>query len=108
MERHANADPYKTADAASTEKVEGMTLEFYLTFDGFDDNELERIQNIIRAFSGYKSHRPITETMRHAEYNYEYTEEVAKLTRNLRKMVKFMDVEARVACSGNKCSVEKF
>ena len=97
---------YLTLADPNSKKIK-FIREFYLTFSGFNGAELEKIQDIIKNFSGYQFHRPIMETMRYAEYLYEYSEEVAKLTRNLRKMVNSINTEARVACARNKCSIEK-
>jgi len=84
-----------------------LPTAFTLTFNGFDGQDMDEIEEFMVAFSGYKHHRPVLSTSRHAEYWYETDSTTARLNRNLRRMLDHMGIRGRVSYAGNQFSVAK-
>lgn len=85
----------------------GLSNAYSLTFSDFSPKEINSIEEYLVAFKGYKHHRPTGISLTTNKYWYETNSEAARLNRNLRRMVEFLGVEARVTYSGNKFTVEK-
>ena len=85
----------------------GMSQEYSLVFEGFTADDLSRIEEYMVAFKGYKKHRPTSTSLRIAEYWYESDSDVARLNRNLRRMLEHMGTNSRLVQSGNTFTLEK-
>ena len=85
----------------------GLASAYTLIFEGFTPDEISDIEEYIVAFKGYEHHRLVKNTMRHAEYWYESGSVVARLNRNMRRMLDHLGVEGRITFAGNKFTVEK-
>jgi hypothetical protein len=86
----------------------GLSNAYSLVFSGFSEREISRIEEYIVAFKGYQHHRPVSSSLRTAEYWYESDSLVSRLNRNLRLMLELMESDGRVVYSGNTFTVEKF
>jgi hypothetical protein len=84
----------------------GITSGYTLVFEKFTDDDMFDIEEYLVSFSGYKTHRPTETTMSRTEYWYESSSDVARISRNLRKMLKTMGLRARVGFSGNQFEVK--
>ena len=86
---------------------QGMSLEFSLMFEGFNKDDIFRVEEYIAAFKGYKTHRPVSSSLRFAEYWYETESGAARLHRNLRRMLDHMGVRGRLVYSANTFTLQK-
>jgi len=93
--------------AGDRDEKSGLSSAYSLVFDGFTPDEINRIEEYIVAFRGYQHHRPVSSSLRHAEYWYETGSKVSRLNRNLRLMLDLMDIDGRVVYAGNTFSLEK-
>lgn len=84
----------------------GLSTPYSLTLIGFEAGELNEIESVISAFSGYSHHRPVRITGTEAAYWYETCAESAKLVQNIRAMIEMMGTEARVSLVDNKIEVD--
>lgn len=84
----------------------GLSAPYSLTLIGFETEELNEIESVIIAFSGYSHHRPVRITGTEASYWYETCADSAKLVQNLRAMISMMDTEARVSLIDNKIEID--
>ena len=81
---------------------------YTLVLDGFGTDEVTEIEDfMVRDFQGYKAHRPIYTSLTRQEYWYKTCSDSARLNRNLRKMLNYLEVEGRVSFAGNIYTVEK-
>ncbi len=80
---------------------------FTLVFDNFSADEMMAIEEYLVVFSGYRSHRPIYNSMTRAEIWYQSTINTAKLNRNLHKMLTHLALRGIVQFSGNTFSLQK-
>ncbi|MBF0249839.1 MAG: hypothetical protein HQL35_04320 [Alphaproteobacteria bacterium] len=92
---------------ASSSAGSDLPTAYSLVFNGFNTDEINRIEEYMVAFSGYKHHRPTSSSMRHNEYWYETQSESGRLNRNFRRMLEHLGVEGRVAFSGSQFQIEK-
>ena len=80
---------------------------YSLKFNNFTPDDLTVFEEYFVAFQGYRQHKNISESARHAEYLYETTSDDARFKRNLRKMLEYINIKARLACTGTKCLFDK-
>ena len=85
----------------------GLSTAFTLTFVGFSPGEMTEIEEFITSLSGYEHYRPIQTSLRTNSYWYETSITTARLNRNLRLMLKDMDLAGRVSFGGGQFRVEK-
>lgn len=85
----------------------GMTTAYVLTFSGFDNPEINDIEDIITSFRGYEHFRTISSSLRNHEYWYESSSGTARLNRNLRLMLDDLGIFARLVFDGSRFTVEK-
>ena len=86
----------------------GLLEQHVLVFNNFTDDEINEIELLIVAFSGYEHHRPIRCQARHCEYWYESRSDRARLKRNLIGALDYLDIKGTVTFDGNnKFLVEK-
>jgi hypothetical protein len=85
----------------------GVPQAYKLTFDNFNANEFNQLEEYLVAFSGYDTHKVIQSTSRNTVVWYETTSDDARLKRNMRKMLDFMGVQGQVNCVNRTCKVTK-
>ena len=88
-------------------QTSGLPNAYTLVFNLFTSEERMDIEEYLVVFSGYKSHRISGCSERRCEYWYESDIETAKLNRNLRKMLDYLNMRGRVTFSGNLFTVDK-
>ena len=87
----------------------GLPNAFTLSFENFCGKEdANDIENYLVAFSGYVHHRPVRESNCQHVYWYETSAEPARLVRNVRRMIDFLNTIARVSFSGNTITAERY
>jgi hypothetical protein len=86
---------------------EGLAAAFSLVFTGFTPDDMNEIEEYIVAFRGYEHHRPVSSSLRSAEYWYETKSKSARLNRNLRLMMEHLGYEGRVTFKGSSFQIEK-
>ncbi|MDY6920328.1 MAG: hypothetical protein SV765_08950 [Pseudomonadota bacterium] len=96
-----------SGDGTPTSGGSQLPMAFNLIFDGFTPEDMMSIEEYLVIFSGYKSHRPVYSSDRRSEIWYESTIGSAKMNRNLRKMLKELDLRGMVQFSGNTYTVKK-
>jgi hypothetical protein len=84
-----------------------LPTAYHLQFSGFNEDDLDGIEEYIVAFNGYINHRPTNTSMRNAEYWYKTDSGSARLNRNLRRMLDHLGVRGRVSFAGNSFKVAK-
>ena len=91
-----------------TRSPDSTILRAYkITFDNFGSTDFNQAEEFMVAFSGYHRHEVILTMMRHVEITYETLSGDAKLKRNLRMMVAYMDIDATVQCIKYTCTISK-
>jgi hypothetical protein len=85
----------------------GIGGAFTIIFDGFTPDDMIDIESYLVVFGGYKNHRPTTTLARYQEIYYESDSSNARLQRNLNKMLDALDIQSRVAFSGNEFRISK-
>jgi hypothetical protein len=85
----------------------GVPQAYKLTFDNFNAEEFDQLEDYFTSFSGYDTHKVITSTSRNSVVWYETTSDDARLKRNMRKMLDFMGVQGQVSCVNRTCKVTK-
>ena len=93
--------------AASSSAGSSLPSAYSLVFNGFSIDEIDRIEEYIMAFDGYKHHRPVSSSLRNHEYWYETQSDSAGLNRNFRQMLKHLGLEGRVTFAGSNFQIEK-
>ncbi len=86
----------------------GIATAYSLVFTGFTPDDITTIEGYIVAFRGYEHHRPVSSTLRSAEYWYETHSKSSRLNRNLRLMMDHLGFESRVTFKGSSFQIEKF
>tara|TARA_Y100001960_G_scaffold307707_1_gene364278 strand:+ start:74 stop:973 length:900 start_codon:yes stop_codon:yes gene_type:complete len=101
--------PVKGGDVIAKDGGEaaGLSNAYSLLFRNFTLEEINRIEEYLAAFSGYRHHRPVVASLNTNEYWYETDSESARLNRNLRLMLDLLEADGRVVFSGNQFMVEK-
>ena len=85
----------------------GMTRKYSLMFEGFTPDDLNKIEEYLVGFKGYKQYRPVSSSSRYANYLYESQSDVARLNRNLRQMLEHMGTQGRIVLSGDTLTTQK-
>jgi hypothetical protein len=80
---------------------------YVLRFRNFDSREINRLEEYMSAFRCYEHHRPIRSDPAVTEYWYETRADQARLQRNLRIALEYLDVKGQVSSSGNTILIEK-
>jgi hypothetical protein len=86
---------------------DGLASAYSLVFTGFTPNDITSIEEYIVAFRGYEHHRPVSSSLRNAEYWYETKSKSARLNRNLRLMMEHLGYEGRVTFKGSSFQIDK-
>jgi len=95
-------------EETETRSADPTILRAYkLTFDNFGSTDFNHAEELMVAFSGYHRHEIILAMMRRFEITYETRSDDAKLKRNLRMMVAYMDIDASIKCIRNMCTISK-
>ena len=84
---------------------DGLAQGYNLQFKGFSDDVIFDIEENFVGFQGYMSHRPVDSTSLTHNYFYKSSSDQARLNRNIRKMMKALNIDARVVFSGNDITV---
>ena len=84
-----------------------LPTQFEIVLDNFTASEVQRAEEYMVAFDGYRGHRLIDSSPTRARFWYETASGDAKLRRNLTSMLGIEEVEAVVGFSGNTFTVEK-
>lgn len=82
-----------------------MITDYYLIFDGFSADDFTEIEEYLVIFSGYDSHRPVESRHTRTEIMYKSSIGTAKLNRNLKKMLKELDMRGAITFEGNTFTV---
>ena len=85
----------------------GIPRAYSLVFDGFNEADINDIEEYLVVFSGYKRHRPTFSSPRRHEIWYESDISSGRLNRNLKKMLDRLDLRGAVTFSGNSYTVKK-
>jgi hypothetical protein len=80
---------------------------FTLSFQGFDEKEMEMIEDFLVAFDGYQSHGAISTTARTNELWYQSSSSSTHLSRNLGRMLDHISAKGQVTFSGSTFRVRK-
>lgn len=91
----------KADDAAPTTAPigdidKGLPTAFTLSFSGFNPSEMNAVEEYLVAFSGYLNHRPVNGGYQNIRYWYETKSDIARLNRNLRKMLEHIGLNGSV------------
>jgi hypothetical protein len=86
---------------------DGLASAYSLVFTGFTPDDITSIEEYIVAFRGYEHHRPVSSSLRSAEYWYETKSKSARLNRNLRLMMEHLGYEGRVTFKGSSFQIDK-
>ena len=86
---------------------DGLASAYSLVFTGFTPDDITSIEEYIVAFRGYEHHRPVSSSLRNAEYWYETKSKSARLNRNLRLMMEHLGYEGRVTFKGSSFQIDK-
>ncbi len=100
-------DDYPLEGETPRPKVTALPGAYTLSFSGFINEEMFRIEEYLVSFRGYKEHRAVRTAHRYASYWYETNIRTARLDRNLRKMLKRLGIEGHVTLEGNSFTVQK-
>ncbi len=84
-----------------------MLTEYVLAFDGFTLADFSNIEEYLVVFSGYNSHRPIESRYTFQEVWYQSSIPIAKLNRNLQKMLAELSFSSHVTFEGNTFTIKK-
>jgi hypothetical protein len=93
-------------DESGKDNPSGLSMAYVLIFSGFDNQEIDRIEDILTGFRGYEHLRLVSSSYRTHEYWYESSGGTAYLNRNLRFMMDNLDVTGHVVYAGNSFSVQ--
>jgi hypothetical protein len=104
----ARGDRFEDRRPDDDDSRSGLTTAYVLTFSGFARREINNIEDIITAFSGYEHLRTISSSLRTQEYWYETSSGSARLNRNLRLMLEDLGIRARLVHAGNEFTLEKY
>ena len=85
----------------------GIPRAYNMVFDGFNEADINDIEEYLIVFSGYKRHRPTFSSSRRHEIWYESDISSGRLNRNLKKMLDHLDLRGTVTFSGNSYTVKK-
>ena len=85
----------------------GIPRAYSMVFDGFNETDINDIEEYLVVFSGYKRHRPTFSSPRRHEIWYESDISGGRLNRNLKKMLDRLDLRGAVTFSGNSYTVTK-
>jgi hypothetical protein len=88
-------------------KTGGIPQAYIMVFDGFNETDINDIEEYLVVFSGYKRHRPTYSSPRRHEVWYESDISSGRLNRNLKKMLDHLDLRGTVTFSGNSFTVKK-
>lgn len=95
------------ASEENTLNSNDMLTEYVLVFDGFTLADFSAIEEYLVIFSGYNSHRPIESRYTFQEIWYQSSIPVAKLNRNLQKMLAELSFSSHVTFEGNTFTIKK-
>jgi hypothetical protein len=84
-----------------------MPTAYVIKVTGFEQTEVQAIEEYLQAFSCYSHQRPVRANGATAEYWYETRSDSARLNRNLRLMLEHMNAGGSVSFAGNTFSVNK-
>ncbi len=85
----------------------GIPRAYSMVFDGFNETDINDIEEYLVVFSGYKRHRPTYSSPRRHEIWYESDISSGRLNRNLKKMLEHLDLRGTVTFSESTFSVKK-
>jgi hypothetical protein len=84
-----------------------LPTAFVIRLNGFSADEVQAIEEYLRAFGCYLHHRPVRATASQTEYWYETRADSARLNRNVRLMLEHMSTPGQVSFAGNTFSITK-
>jgi hypothetical protein len=85
----------------------GFIQDYVLIFDGFNQSEMNEVDDYLTIFSGYDAMRYSESSHRYAEIWYESSIKESKLNRNVKRMLKEMDIRALVKQESNIVTIKK-
>lgn len=93
----------QVTDSSNSGLLKGLTL----VFDHFSADEIMAIEEYLVLFSGYHHHRTIYQSMTRVEWWYQSRINIARLNRNMVKMLAQLALRGIVQFSGNTLRVQK-
>jgi hypothetical protein len=103
-------DSSRAADSpkqAAKDGCVGLSTAYTIVLNGFDPQDIETIERMLIAFSGYETHRPVQSRTRYTEYWYETCSDRARLERNLRSLADQLAGQNRLELNGNRFEIER-
>ena len=88
------------------DQADGLSQAYVLKLSGFNNKEIDQIENRIVQFRGYEHHRPVSSLFRAHEYWYESSGGTAYIYQNLRHMLDELNVSGRIEFLGNSFSIQ--
>jgi hypothetical protein len=109
LRKHMQSVGTTSGTITTTAKTDGKISRAYvMEFNNFSGEQRDVIEEYMVAFSGYQHHRVISQGATNGKYWYETTADDARVKRNIRKMMEYLNVQARVACAGTTCTVDRY
>jgi hypothetical protein len=109
LRKHMQSVGTTSGTTTTTAKADGKISRAYvMEFNNFSGEQRDVIEEYMVAFSGYQHHRVISQAATNGKYWYETTADDARVKRNIRKMMEYLNVQARVACAGTTCTVDRY
>ena len=78
----------------------GFVRLYDLCFDNFTQDQMLDVEELVVSFGGYRSHRVARTQATRTCYQYESSSEQARIMRNLKRMVDYMDVTSDIKSDG--------
>jgi hypothetical protein len=86
---------------------DGMPQAFTVILDGFNNQEVTKVEEYLSAFKCFEHMRPVRATATQSEYWYETQTDAARLNHSLRVMLDHMGLPGQIQLAGNVLKVVK-
>jgi hypothetical protein len=84
----------------------GFPQAFTVRLDGFNNQELTKVEEYLAAFSCFRHMRPVGQVGRRTEYWYETQTDAARLNHSLRQMLDHMGLPGQISVTGAGSVIE--
>ncbi len=84
-----------------------LRRQYELIFENFSDSDIINVENYLKSFTGYESHRPIEQLASRIVFWYEGTTAPARVRNNMDRILLELDIRARVTIEGNRYTVAR-
>ncbi|MBH67122.1 MAG: hypothetical protein CMM58_02095 [Rhodospirillaceae bacterium] len=92
---------------SSSLKQAALQQAYTLTFENFNIQEFNKIEECLVAFTGYNTHKLLLNTSRNMVVWYKTKSDDVRLKRNLRRMLEYLDVDGQLQCVNKTCKLTK-